>query len=253
MDIEEWELLPDDGFLEIHDDGSGNKIYSRKYVNQPNKSIFQMNSYFDTPPRSSARYDLDPPRKGFVPNQLVPISIPKELDLVVQTPPPAGITTDDMAIKSPVSNQDGVSQVFFKKENEFVDMKMDSPRSTASANNGLMMDFGLGKDGDVINWVKEDENDIDGGFNLWKWSLNGVGAICSFGVAAATICIIVFANHQKNKNQHNQKFRFQIYADDKRIKQVVQQATKLNDAISVARGVPLTRAHITVGGYYDSI
>lgn len=39
-----------------------------------------------------------------------------------------------------------------------------------------------------------------------------------------------------------------------RLKQVVQQqATKLNEAISAVRGVPLTRAHITFGGYYDGI
>jgi hypothetical protein len=31
----------------------------------------------------------------------------------------------------------------------------------------------------------------------------------------------------------------------------VQHATKLNEAISVVRGVPITRAHITVGGNYD--
>lgn len=41
--------------------------------------------------------------------------------------------------------------------------------------------------------------------------------------------------------------------DLQRIKQVVHQATKMNEAISAARGVPLPRAHITYGGYYDGI
>ena len=34
---------------------------------------------------------------------------------------------------------------------------------------------------------------------------------------------------------------------------MVQHATKLNDAISAARGVPMSRAHISVGGYYDGL
>ena len=38
-----------------------------------------------------------------------------------------------------------------------------------------------------------------------------------------------------------------------RIKQVVHHATKLNEAISAVRGVPMTRAHITYGGYYDGL
>ena len=102
---------------------------------------------------------------------------------------------------------------------------------------------------EIVNW---EEN--NGGINLWKWSLSGIGAICSFGVAAATICIIIFGSHQRSKQrQQNQKLRFQIYTDDKRIKQVVQHATKLNEAISAVRGVPIQRAHITIGGYYDGL
>uniref|UniRef100_UPI003981178D hypothetical protein n=1 Tax=Salmonella sp. s58078 TaxID=3159699 RepID=UPI003981178D len=61
MDIEEWEILPDDGFLEIHDDGSGNKIFSRKYASHLNKHVFQMNNYFNISPRSSHRLRFDPP------------------------------------------------------------------------------------------------------------------------------------------------------------------------------------------------
>lgn len=38
-----------------------------------------------------------------------------------------------------------------------------------------------------------------------------------------------------------------------RIKRVVQHATRLNEAISAVRGVPVTRAQITVGGYYDAL
>ena len=58
--------------------------------------------------------------------------------------------------------------------------------------------------------------DSSGGFNFWKWSLNGVGAICSFGFAAATICVLILGSQQRNnKIQQDQKIRFQIYTDDK--------------------------------------
>ncbi|KAL2559103.1 Uncharacterized protein Fot_03842 [Forsythia ovata] len=59
---------------------------------------------------------------------------------------------------------------------------------------------------------------------------------CSIGVAVATVCIVVFGTRQKSKQQQNQKLQFQIYTKDKRIKQVVHHATKLNEAISTVRG-----------------
>ncbi|KAK7396154.1 hypothetical protein VNO78_16959 [Psophocarpus tetragonolobus] len=101
----------------------------------------------------------------------------------------------------------------------------------------------------------EKVEDCSGGFNFWKWSLNGVGAICSFGFAAATICVLFIGSQQRNNIQEDQKIRFQIYTGDKRIKQVVQHATKLNEAISAVSGVgiPLSRARITCGGYYDGL
>jgi len=37
------------------------------------------------------------------------------------------------------------------------------------------------------------------------------------------------------------------------MKQVVHHATKLNEAINAVRGAPLTRAHITIGGYYEGL
>jgi len=87
--------------------------------------------------------------------------------------------------------------------------------------------------------------------------LNGIGAVCSFGVAAATVCIIIFGNGQTRKQSHH-KLQFKIYADDnnnKRIKHVVgQHASRLNEVISAVRvGVPFTRAQITFGGHYDAL
>ncbi|KAI3446380.1 hypothetical protein Pfo_003045 [Paulownia fortunei] len=292
MDLEEWELLPDEGFLEINDDG-GKKIYSRKY-HKGSTSVFQMN-YFICPPKSSPEFveNTGHPR---VPNQLLPVpidlepttlkprdqepvkkeatKIPVEIKMMPPEAPSENIKSFSTGVLA--ADQDPVSQVFFKKmkETEFVDMKVDSPKSSPSR--GIMPQiegagaFQFEEKGDpckeeakvdsemVIKKNKNMEYDLEGsddggGLNIWKWSLTGIGAICSFGVAAATFCIISFSSHRKNKHPHqNQKLQFQIYTNDKRIKQVVHHASKLNEAISAVRGVPITRAHITFGGYYDA-
>ncbi|CAA6659089.1 unnamed protein product [Spirodela intermedia] len=93
------------------------------------------------------------------------------------------------------------------------------------------------------------------GFGIWKWKITGAGALCSIGVAAATIFIFILSGpqRQRQQQQQSQKIQFQVYPDEKSIKQVVQQATRLNQAISVVRGVPVTRAHISFGGYYDGL
>ncbi|KAI9178600.1 hypothetical protein LWI28_028389 [Acer negundo] len=100
--------------------------------------------------------------------------------------------------------------------------------------------------------ISLDSNANQKEFDLWKWSLIEIGAICSFEVAATTMCIIIFGSQQRNQHNHK-KLCFQIYADDKRIKQVVQQATKLNEAISVVRGVPIARVRIksVMDGWMD--
>ncbi|ONK75292.1 uncharacterized protein A4U43_C03F15340 [Asparagus officinalis] len=89
----------------------------------------------------------------------------------------------------------------------------------------------------------------------WRWRVvGGVGALCSVGVAAATLCIFIFGGRQLQKHQHqNQKLQFQVYTDEKRIKQVMQQATRLNHAILAVRGAPMNAAHISFGGYYDGL
>ncbi|KAA8519041.1 hypothetical protein F0562_016185 [Nyssa sinensis] len=292
MDLEEeWELVPDGRFLEIHDDG-GKQIFSRKYRTHQ-KTLFKTN-YFISPSPNSQKF-AQPSENPRVPKQIVPVPIQLEPTIgkvvkeIRKVPieiniAPSVITEN---IKAPNTgaadaDQDMVSQVFFKKmkENEFVDMKMDSPRS---GSRGIMPQIDAGtfqfedkseaykgeggveamesknctrkmkvekemesEKGNLDSEIKEEVTweENNGGLNIWKWSLTGIGAICSFGVAAATICIIIFGSSQRNKqHQQNQKLRFQIYTDDKRIKQVVHQATKLNEAILGVRGVPLARAH----------
>ncbi|KAL0316914.1 UNVERIFIED_CONTAM: hypothetical protein Sradi_5569600 [Sesamum radiatum] len=178
-----------------------------------------------------------------------------------------------------------VSQVFFKKmkETEFVDMKVESPRGGTSSRGIMPQIEGAGVfqfeekgDGDPCNKeakvdveaemvmnkmeVGLEESDEDG-INIWRWSLTGIGAICSFGVA---VCIIILSSHRKNKYGDG-KLRFQMYTDDKRMKhQVIEEGggsyhKKINEAMRAVRGVAnptmsmtTRRARITYGGYYDA-
>ncbi|KAJ1398353.1 hypothetical protein SESBI_31193 [Sesbania bispinosa] len=292
MDLDEWEFLSDDGYIDFNEDGHEKQLF-------PGKINLDMDYFYPSSPTSRRRNRItDPQRKPRVLNQLVPLPIlleprigkaPDEglekditknhpMEVTVVTSPSASSTEkikDLLKVGPSVeADQDTVSQVFFKiKENEFVDMKIESPKSSSR---GLWppMDAGALKfedkseameiitsprkkiEKEMLSNTEEDstwDEENDSGFNIWKWSLTGVGAICTFGVAAATICVLFFGSQQKKKTQHEHKIRFQIYTDDKRIKQVVQHATKLNEAISAARGVPMSRAHITIGGYYDGL
>ncbi|KAJ6697252.1 hypothetical protein OIU85_003605 [Salix viminalis] len=299
MDLEEWELLPHDRFIDYHEDGE-KKTFGASKRGSPNpKTMFNMNYFMcpSSPPKHS---------RGVVPNQLVPVPIELEPattimdvleDHVISKKDVISVVPIDLNTVVPSAtmaevkeaDQDSVSQVFFKKmkENEFVDMKLDSPKSSNTKGTGFVppqIDAGStfnfdekndhqGYLGDQVlentkitsprikiteneKSAKEEVNweEDGGGLNLWKLSLTGIGAICTFGVAAATICIFIFGSQQRNRHhQQNQKLSFQIYTDDKRIKQVVHHATKLNEAIAAARGVPIARAHITYGGYYDGL
>lgn len=281
MDLDEWELLPSDAFVDLHQDGGKNKIIISPSSNQKN-SVIDMN-YFQKL--------IDPPQKS------VPVVVPIQeiggkIPVVEKEIPEDDQTTLKEKIDSPKGlevnggfDQETVSQVFFKKlkENEFADMKMDSPKSQ---NMGLLPQIGVGsyqfeekekkKDGnfdeeekeveeikpikrekgsskeeEIVDW----EDDNNGGLNIWKWAMTGIGAVFSFGFAAATVSLIVLGNRHKEQNHHKSpELSFQFYAHEKRIKQVVDHAKKLNEAITAARGgAPLTRAHITIGGYYEGL
>ncbi|XP_062004979.1 uncharacterized protein LOC133722174 [Rosa rugosa] len=302
MDLDEWEYLPDDAFLDFHEESEKKVFFSKRYFDS--KSVFNM--YHDyciiqSPNCSSSKklVATDQVAPAVPPNQL---SVPVQIQLL---PPPsffrstqspdeekqeALVPVSAAAVVTGTTGAGGgggggegegdqdplLSQVYFKKttwEPEFVDMKMDSPKSPTSRG-GLGSGFvhqtssdstaaagGAKFQFDDYNGEpkvssprmktnkEEDEQGQRQNNNIWKLSFSGIGAICSFGFAAATICILFLGSHQRNNQNHK---HFQIYTDDnKRIKEVVQRATKLNEAFSAVRGgVPLTRAHITSGGYY---
>nr|BAK02392.1 predicted protein [Hordeum vulgare subsp. vulgare] len=93
-------------------------------------------------------------------------------------------------------------------------------------------------------------------FSVGKLRVNAVGALCSFGVAAATVCVFLVGgrlqHHKQHQHQQQQKIQLQFLGDDKRIQQVVQQTSGLNQAMSSMMGAGAsTRANISFGGFYD--
>ncbi|XP_030516943.2 uncharacterized protein LOC115730460 isoform X2 [Rhodamnia argentea] len=268
MDLDEWELLPVDGYLDFNE---GDKIFSRRHSPAPGqKSVFNMD-YFRCPSPTSSKMptsrvvpvvpiQFDPPA---APDERlmreiikapVEIKLPSPITEKKMIEPPDG---GDKAVGLEEADQDMVSQVFFKKmtEPEFADMKMDSPRSGTRGIFVPQIDAGAFQGEAVLDsscsprkrheaatrdvvgvTKKQQDNDCDaekatwdenrGGLNIWKWGFTGIGALCSFGVAAATICIIILGSQRAKQSQQNQKLRFQIYTDDKKLLELKPNAQK---------------------------
>ncbi|RDX83608.1 hypothetical protein CR513_35450, partial [Mucuna pruriens] len=284
MDTGEWVVLSDDGFFDVNEECDEKQNFLGKR-NLDSKSVLDMDYfYICTSPKSKKIsegprnfHPRVPKQVVHVPIQLEPriVKAPDEglvkentKDHVEVTLVPSSTTTTEK-IKEGVlkTDHDTGSQILSKiKEIEspkpIVRGMLPSPDYVGALkfeeDKGEPQEImtsprmNIEKEMTIMECVTEVE-DSTGGFNFWKWSLNGVGAICSFGFAAATVCVLILGSQQRNKIHHDQKIRFQIYTDDKRIKQVVQHATKLNEAISAVGGVPLSRARITCGGYYDAL
>ncbi|PIA53977.1 hypothetical protein AQUCO_00900507v1 [Aquilegia coerulea] len=268
MDLDDWEFLPDN-FNQYEHGEKGNftreKGFDRRGVIRPFPA--------------SPSVDLTSP----VPTDMEPMikkNKPKELDLskvpfidISMIPP----VNKDVNLVTAEADQETVSRVFFKKikDNEFNDMKMDSPRSNSSKGLKLLTesvqfedkeevykgefsktcevvsDQGMEKKHINLDTNSEKESNWEGSLNIWGWKVNGVGALCCIGVAAATtICFVIFGSRRGNKHRHN-KIQLEIHADDKKIKQVVQHEHILNQAIQAARAVPLNLngSHIFFGDY----
>ncbi|XP_020095569.1 uncharacterized protein LOC109715138 [Ananas comosus] len=72
-----------------------------------------------------------------------------------------------------------------------------------------------------------------------SWVLRGAGALCSFGIAAATLLVIMDGKHQKRQMQ--QKLCFEIRTDDKKkINKLIEEKAKSGDGTY--------RAEIKFGG-----
>ncbi|XP_057982857.1 uncharacterized protein LOC131167862 [Malania oleifera] len=314
MDLDEWEFLPDAGFLDYPEKDDPAKQtrsvrHNHKHLrgvagggggwgSEP-KLILDMN-YFICPSPGNTVGSMPENSKRVSSDQFVSVPIQLELPPLrkkgAREADADGDFDGDEVVKKEITesvpigvqnpdDQDTVSQVFFfkksKETDQFVDMKMDSPRSSGrgilppqiDANGAFQFEDegeaeedlkvkivekeGVTEMGDSEIGEEDEETGDNGGksMNMWvKWGLTGIGALCSFGLAATTICILIFGTQERSKQfPQKKRLRYEIHADDQRIKQVVRHATKLNEAMSVVRGVPIARANITFGGYYDGL
>lgn len=243
MDLEDWELLPKNIYKGLDLDHEEDHEEAMKMIRNTGKS-FDMD-YFICPTQDSVE------KSSVVPTETQLLQVPITWEPVY--------TVDDTDHKNKKNPDPDFSdldpelltealpspRITFKttKENEFADMKVDIParfRSALPQNDEKRSDSrgGLGGEyydetmgsevedgGDLrskkeVDW-NEVENIGDEKMNLWKMGLNGIGAICSFGVAAAaaTVCVL-FLGHNSNiqgcRNK-NQILRFQIYSDDNKV------------------------------------
>ncbi|KAF5180566.1 transmembrane protein [Thalictrum thalictroides] len=273
MDLDDWEFLPDTGlFDDLYHHGNsrsrkGNfsreKSFDSKGVVRPfptSVSVDAISSVLNDKESMIKNKELEISKVPFIDISMIP-PINKDVNLVTAEP-----------------DQETVSRVFFKKmkDNEFNDMKMDSPRSNSSKGLKLLTesaqfedkeeiykgefnkisevvsDQGMEKESENMDMNIKKESNWEGSLNIWGWKVNGVGALCCIGAAAATtICIVIFGSRRGNKNHHNHKIQFTIHPDDKKIKQVVQHEHILAQAIEAARAVPLNLngSHIFFGDY----
>ncbi|XP_073108176.1 uncharacterized protein [Elaeis guineensis] len=274
MDLGEWEFLPESkSFLGFGHEG-GKDLFPKE-IRIDTKGIVDMN-YFICPSPTSPCIRAEEEKSNTATETKKALPPPIVPEPVANKKPDDEVAREfkDIGVVPPVivASHDAaaVSQVFFKvKENEFVDMKMNSPKSNTKGIIPHIEPDPIRFDEQGEEEMEKDEDHLESevkgkpcwesfGFNIWRWRLAGIGALCSIGVAAATICIFILGGRQRQKQQHqNQRIQFQIYADDQRIKQMVQQATRLNHALSAARGGPMTRAqnvaHISFGGYYNGL
>ncbi|KAF2583932.1 hypothetical protein F2Q70_00037774 [Brassica cretica] len=248
MDLEEWELLPSpmNSFkvLDHDEDHHGDMVMD--YFLCP--SIQEPLQKIESPPRSG----VDHTKLIQVPIAWEPVldheskKIPNDPDL---DPDPTQTLLTDSVLSPTVSFKN-------TKETEFADMKIDPPARITSpvkpSDSEGSEDLPDKKENDDVTSDHSGEK-----ANLWKIGLNGIGAICSFGVAAAaaTVCVLFLGHNNikvcKNKNN---KLRFQIYSDDnKGMREVVNHATKVNETIFAMKGVPVVRAQISFGGYYNGL
>ncbi|KAL1195544.1 hypothetical protein V5N11_030810 [Cardamine amara subsp. amara] len=279
MDLEEWEILPKNNYKGL-DLGLDEDNEEKKMMRNTGKS-FDMD-YFICPINDSVgKTEFLHHRSSMVPTQLLQIPITWEpVSTIDDTEdhkkyPGPDFSEDPELLTDPFPSP----RITFKKtkETKFADMKIDSLASPLAQNDDKHSDSEGGLGGEYYDEVmgpegeescdlrSKKEVDWDGDesiggerMNLWKKGLNGIGAICSFGVAAAaaTICVFFLGHNNSIKGcrNKNQILRFQIYSDDnKRMNEVVKHATKLNEVISVMKGLPVARAQISFGGYYDGL
>lgn len=261
MDLEGWELLPDQGMLSIYGKGEARRSSSPKETVGltpkdaapidlfPDQSDHLLVESIDYPSKEKQHDWVDPGANcaaGSVVDKLYP-----DEKIVMEVPPPPPPPMEDRPV-NPISAEN------FRNSYEGEDSEEEKAEEEEEEEKIPFKGDGVVFEGKHLSSCDDNKEKgwLEGfGFSIWRWRLTGIGALCSIGVAAATICIFMLGGHQRHRQQHQtEKIQFQIYTDDKNLKQIVQHASRLNQVISASRGAPpVTRANISFGGYYDGL
>ncbi|CAD6220654.1 unnamed protein product [Miscanthus lutarioriparius] len=220
LDVWDWEVLPD------------NRSFS---MSRDSKNLDD---------QETEEHDLLPPSEDV--DVHVPVDECKDIGVVTdETKPVPSYVADLMA------SDDGGEE-----EKKAFQSLPDAKETAADADNDK-----FAQEDEEEDIKKEDSNDDKARppqcvvFSVGKLKVNGIGALCSFGVAAASVCIFLIGGRLQHhhRQQEQQKIQLQFYGDDKRIQQVVQQTSRLNQAMSSVMGAggASTRANISFGGFYD--
>ena len=225
MDFDEWEIVPNPCRHDFIDFGLGNEkglLFSKD---------IDIN-YFSKEEKSSSlmieEKDQDHPKLSL-----------ECKDIGVVPPPPRPLQVPTIVADS----RDVASVVLFKKLKDdelFVNTGIESPKSSAKGTimppvepEQLLFDTEEEDDEeeeeeeklykDEKNSAKEMEyvepveiKETQFRLKIWRRRVTGsAGALCSIGVAAATLCIFILGGRQMQKSQHqNQKNQFQICTDE---------------------------------------
>ncbi|KAL9237766.1 hypothetical protein vseg_012276 [Gypsophila vaccaria] len=235
MDLEEWEVLSDEGIIDLHENDQ--KISNNNNNNNISPKFKSKNIYTDY-----FQTFEDDDHQEMIPNEN------------------QFVDTKIVEVCSHVCADEQLARLFCKPAVEDSTTTTTETTETDPSLESLKGVKNEGEEGKLVEVekkVKEGEKMgcKRGEKGVWKWAMNGMGALVSFGVVLASVSFIAFTNQHKHNmcSNKNQELHFQFYSHDKRFKQVMRRAKRLNEAISVMRGAPLTTAHITVGGYYEAL
>ena len=225
LDFDEWEILPDPrhrAFIDFSLGGEKGLLFSKD---------IDIN-YFPKEERSSSLMIEEKDQKDPI------LSLEyRDIGVVLPPPPPAEPTAPLQIPMIVTESCDVASLLLFKKLKDdelFINTRIESRK--ASANDTIMppvepeQRLYASEEEEEEEFFKDEKNsekemeyvepaeirEKQFGLKIWRSRVMGsVGALCSIGVATATLCIFILGGRQMQKKQHqSQKFQFQICTDE---------------------------------------
>ncbi|KAJ1254659.1 hypothetical protein BS78_K005100 [Paspalum vaginatum] len=249
ISLDEWELLPDQkgSFMEAECSNGGVGGNKDQLLLGAELVVIDMDHFGPTPHPPPYDCILD---EGAKKPALLPSGDAYGRDPATEFKD-IGVVPAETVLQEPVSK---VTEIVIYDEAEEHGEMIKSAAGVKEIDQDEVLFEAAASDGQCAG--EEEEGIGKTGFSVGHLRVNCVGALCSFGVAAATFCIFLLGGKQQQpvqKRQHDHKIQLQMYSgDDERIQQVVQQASRLNRTMSsVMGGASSARASISFGGYYQ--